>query len=98
MSRFVPNPSCCTDPRYLCPRCSTAACEAAGGVANAQVGIPLRQKVDPDDVLPTPTIDWTLNQSHPKKHADCGCSKTSHATDVREEYPEDILPTPKMIW
>lgn len=92
MSRFVPNPRCCSDPRYLCPECSTAACEAVAVVANNRGHFHRRQKVDPDDGLPIPAIDWTLNQT---KHVDCGCSKKSHVTNV---LAETGLPIPKPDW
>lgn len=81
-SSYVPNPNCCTDPRYLCPRCSTAACEAAGIVVNAQDRLFRRRRVDPNDILPMPKIDWTLNQERTTNRAECGCSK-SHVTNVR---------------
>ena len=95
MSQYVPNPRCCTDSRYLCSRCSTAACKAAALVANAQFRGHRRLTVDPDDGLPIPTIDWTLNQSRQTKHPDCGCSKTSHVSNILEETG---LPIPKPDW
>ena len=97
-SRIVPNPNCCTNPRYLCPQCSTTACKAVAVVANSHDGLFRRQKVDPKDVLLISKIDWTLNQSHQTKYSDCGCSRKAHVTNVRVDYPEDSLLLPKIVW
>lgn len=44
-----PNPSCCSDPRVLCPRCAAEALRRQGFTMNA------RHAID-DDILPLPSL------------------------------------------
>ena len=46
----VTNPSCCSDPRAMCPRCAAAALKVNGAGSNFN----LRSDFDPDDILPLP--------------------------------------------
>lgn len=82
-TNYVPNRNCCTDPRYLCARCSAAACEQAGNITNAQGYLFRNRKVDPKAVLPRLTINWSARTvNNQTKHSDCACAKQSHVTNL----------------
>jgi len=68
----TPNPKCCSDPRYLCPRCSTRACDLA---LNSAADFLRRQsrRPDPQAILPVPVINWA--EASVTAEAECQCKR-----------------------
>lgn len=93
---LVPFPSCCTDPRYLCPRCSLAAVEA-GAVTNSQPV--LNRRVDRKAVLPIPTINWkeiaAEQRNQQVSNVDhCSCQKANQQQTANSGNHGLLIPKP----